>query len=85
MAFSILQDCLPHLRPAAYLRVLRTVSPAASWLPTEPASRWLGGRSQWRGVGAGEVLGGAGGWARVKSGFILPILAGKFDTACWDF
>jgi hypothetical protein len=29
-----------------------------------------GESSQW-----GEVRGGAGGWARVKSGFIFPILA----------
>ena len=28
----------------------------------------------WCGVVAGGVLGGSGGWARVKSGFVLPIL-----------
>jgi hypothetical protein len=46
------------LRPAFAL----VFSPAASWLPTELASRWLGGeRAQWHRVGAGEMLGGAGG------------------------
>ena len=33
-----------------------------------------GEKAQRRRGGAGEMLGGAGGWARVKSGFILPIL-----------
>jgi hypothetical protein len=52
--------------------------PAACWRRQScPAGALAaGGGSQWRGVGAGGVLGGSGGWAHVKSGFVFLILPG---------
>ena len=45
----------------------------------------LGGGSQWRGVVAGGVLEGSGGWARMKSGFVFPIFpAGEGRIAKGD-
>jgi hypothetical protein len=46
-----------------------------AWRSTELASRWRAGAAGEISQGdTGEVRGGAGGWARVKSGFVFPIL-----------
>ena len=64
--------CL-HLRRSAW-RAARTARGLPGGLPSSPAAgvRVRLGRSP--SGDTGEVRGGAGGWARVKSGFIFPIL-----------